>query len=66
MENSHHGEFIPLFRRSRQPFSLIIQVIDSRLGRSRFYFDCQKRIINYIIMNYIKQMEYNFLTINIF
>ena len=31
MENSDHGEFIPVFRRSRQPFSLIIQVIDSRL-----------------------------------
>ena len=61
MENSYL-----VFRRSGQQFLLIIQVIDLCLKNSRFYFYCQKRIFNYIIIIYIKHAEYKFLIINIF
>ena len=52
MENTY-----PFFRRSGQRFLVIIQVIDSRLERCLFYFYCQKRIFNYIIVIYIKLVE---------
>ena len=50
------------FWRSWQRFLLITQVIDFRLERSRLFLNCQKRIFNYIIINYIKRVEYIFLT----
>jgi len=48
LENSYHGEFTPLFRRSRQPLLVINPVLDFRSKISQFKFNCQKRIFNYI------------------